>query len=455
MKGTTLFQNTISLIIRFLLLFLFFSGCNYKNENGINNYDPADLSEINDYTAKDFIFSLFNSPFLSSNMDEDIKFGITLASVVGSESKDLRRVLNFETEAVTAYEVEYRTRDPVLEKKITASGLLLVPSLSRPLPLLVYHRATLLTKSAAPSLIPDTMIVIDPITDERANMIMLAMQGYIVLAPDYTGYGSSDNIRHPYLHRKSVAQTSLDMFFSVTEALKEYEIPFTQDVYVMGYSQGGHGAVAFAQEFQYSNTSEFTIKALAAGGGPYDILETVRDIFDQNLITKVTTLLFLQAYTDIYNWDLDTIVKKSSYKKVIESAFDYEDIEEPAEKIPNTADDLFKSQFIEDIQKGRNDSIQTVLEENSVHNWAPSAPVLLFHARNDKIVPYSNMDIAYDSFNRNGSADVKRKDCSFKRLNRILKSAQELNIDIKKIHPDHINCIFIFLLEASDFIRDF
>ena len=61
--------------------------------------------------------------------------------------------------------MEYSTRHPYGAGEITASGLLLVPSLSRPLPLLICHRSSLLTKAAAPSLIPDTMIVMDPITD--------------------------------------------------------------------------------------------------------------------------------------------------------------------------------------------------------------------------------------------------------------------------------------------------
>ena len=447
-------QNYI-VINPLILFFLFFTGCNYTNNNGISiSHDPADLSEITDYEAEDFIFAFFNSPFLSANINEDAKFGVTLASVIGPESKDLRRLLKFKTEKVTGYRVEYSTRHPHGGGEITASGLLLVPSLSRPSPLLIYHRSTLLTKAAAPSLIPDTMIVMDPITDERATMIMLALQGYIVLAPDYTGYGSSDDIRHPYIHKKSVTQTSLDMFFSVKEALEGHDISATKDVYVMGYSQGGHGAMAFAQGFQENNTSDFTIKAIAAGGGPYDIPETIRELFDQNSITKITVLLFIQAYAHIYDWDLDTIVKKDSYKEVIDSSSEHEDIAEPAKEIPDRVDELFKSAFIEDIQRGRNDSIQRDLEENSVYKWAPSAPVFLFHARNDTIVPYSNMETAYNSFNRKGSASVTRKDCNFNRLDSLLRAAKKLNIDVKKPTPDHINCIFIFSLEASDYIND-
>ena len=451
-------QNNMCQINRFTLICMFLVGCsyypNYEGTNINRDHEPADLDQIASYKTDDFISSFFNSPFLLSNMDEEAQTGLTLASVMISDNTGLNRLFKFKTKTVTGYNVEYNTAHPYDGGNITASGLLLVPPSSQPLPLLIYHRASLLTKESAPSLIPGNMLVMDPITDERATMIMLALQGYIVLAPDYTGYGSSDDIRHPYLYKKSVTQTSLDMFFSVTEALKDIGISFKKDVFVMGYSQGAHGAMAFAQGFQNSNRNDFSLKALAAGGGPYDVLETIKELLGQDSINQITTLLFTQSYSYIYNWDLSTILKRDSYEEVIESAFDYEDIAEPADKLPNKASLLFQSQFIEDIQRGNNSSIQKNLEENSVYKWSPSAPVFLFHARNDTIVPYRNMQIASSYFSRNGSSSVTTKDCNFKRFNSFLRTTRLLdrNADINMPEPDHINCIFIFALEASDYL---
>lgn len=453
----TIFQNNMYQINRFLLICLFLTGCNYtyNKRTGIDrDYEPADLNEVANYQADDFISAFFNSPSILSNIDEEAQLGATLGSIMASDNKNLHQLFKFKTKSVTGYNVEYSTFHPYNNREITASGLLLIPSLSKPLPLLVYHRATLLRKESAPSRIPRTMIIMDPITDERAVMVMLAMQGYIVLAPDYTGYGASDDIRHPYLHKQSVTQTSLDMFFSVTEALKETDVSLNKDVHVMGYSQGAHGTMAFAQGFQENNQSDFIMRSISAGGGPYDISETARELLSQDSINRITILLFIQAYSYIYNWDLDTIVREDSYKEVIESAFEYEAIREPAEQIPNKVNELFKSQFIEDIQRERNPSMRKAFEENSVYRWAPDASVFLFHARNDTIVPYSNMEIAYNFFRRNGSASVIKEDCSFKRFDSLLRAARMLNRNenIEKPTPDHINCSFIFALEASDYI---
>jgi hypothetical protein len=162
----------------------------------------------------------------------------------------------------------------------------------------------------------------------------------------------------------------------------------------------------------------------------------------------------MQSYSYIYNWDLNTILRRDLYEEIIESASDYEDIKEPAEQIPNQASALFQSQFIEDIQRGNNPSIQNNLEENNVYQWSPSVPVFLFHARNDTIVPYRNMQTAASYFSKKGSSSITTEDCNFNRFNSLLRTAKMLNKsgEINMPDPGHINCSFIFVLEASDYI---
>ena len=450
-------KNNILQTGQIALMTLLLLSCDYTNNGEINtdrDYDSADLRQIAHYKADDFISSFLNSSFLMSQMNEDSKGDFLLASVIMSDNRGLYKLFKFKTTKVTGYNVEYNTVDPYDGGEITASGLLLVPSLSKPPSLLMYHRSSLLNKEAAPSLAPETMLVMDPITDERAVMIMLAMQGYIVIAPDYTGYGASDDIRHPYLHKKSVTQTSLDMLFSSVETLKDKDIPFKNGVSVMGYSQGAHGAMAFAQGLQDSRRDDLPLKIVSAGGGPYDVSATIKGLFEQDSINQITTLLFMQSYSHIYSWDLDDILTDDSYKDIIESSFEYEDITKPAKKMPKTASALFQSQFIDDIQNDRKPAFQKNLEENNVYEWAPSAPVFLFHARNDSIVPYSNMQKAQDSFNQKGSTRVVTKDCNFKRFNSFLRTAKMLNRGdtFSMPEPDHINCAFIFALEASDYM---
>ena len=306
---------------------------------------------------------------------------------------------------------------------------------------------------------PVSLLSMDPLEDHRLMMIFLALQGYIVLAPDYVGYGSSDHIPHPYLHKKSVVQTTASMLYSTVEALHNEGIPFQRDLFIMGYSQGGHGALAFAKAMQNSS-ADFKIQAVSAGGGPYDMLYTIREHLDQKTLWRILVTLMLKSYSSIYNWDLNDIVKREDYADIISSSFKYESLSNAVRELPHHTDSLFRSQFIRDIYEKdeRANPYQWPLEENSVYNWVPNFPVFLFHVRGDQIVSYRNMEIAYRSFNSGRGGIARKKDCSFKRVEDFVDIIGELNRirgESVQIEPDHINCNFIFFLETGDYFSDY
>ena len=364
-------------------------------------------------------------------------------------------VFDFQANHVTGYQIRYTTLNPYKDGDIIqASGLLLIPSFSRPLPLLLYHRGTLASKHQAPSLIPDSFSQTDSLRDWRLVTVLLAMQGYIVFVPDYLGYGSSAHIPHPYLYKKSVTRTTTDMLYAVMEKLKEESIPFQKHLFVMGYSQGGYGALAFAQNFQ-NESLDLDIAAVATGGGPYDLSTTVVELLEQESIEPVPMTLFLQAYSYIYGWNLDIIMKRRDYIDIISSAFQYDNIREVTKELPTKVQSLFHAEFIEEAREKGNPipDFQNILERNSVYNWTPSFPVFLFHANLDRIVPYSNMDIAYDSFRTEEGANITKTDCDLESLGHILGFEKPLqkDFDLSQLQANHINCGFMFVLEAVNY----
>ena len=365
----------------------------------------------------------------------------------------VNEVFDFQANQVTGYQITYTTLDPYKSGEIIqASGLLLIPSLSHPLPLLLYHRGTLANKNQAPSLIPHSFSQIDSLRDWRLITVLLAMQGYIVFVPDYLGYGSSKHIPHPYLYKKSVTRTTTDMLYAVTKKLKEDQIPFERHLFVMGYSQGGHGALAFAQNFQ-NESLDLDIVAVAAGGGPYDLPTTVIELLEQDSIEPIPMTLFLQAYSYIYGWDLDIMMKKRDYINIIFSAFKYDNIRKAIKELPTKVQSLFYSEFIEEVQERRNPfpNFQDILESNSVYNWIPTFPVFLFHAPLDHIVPYSNTDIAYNFFRAEEEINVTKKDCDLKNLDNILDFGRPLQGDLEQLQANHVNCGFMFNIEAVNY----
>lgn len=419
-----------------------------------------DLDSLSSYSLSSFAFAFSKSSLFKENLSRRDSALLALSSLVLSDyiEEGMAQALDLQYENVRAYRVEYLTPDPYnRSRQIRASGLFMRPLSQDTLPLLVYLHPTLLNKKFAPSLIPPSLSSMEPLEDDRLMMIFLALQGYIVFAPDYVGYGSSEEQIHPYLHKDSIIQTTGHLLYAVEQALKEKGIPFQRDLFIMGYSQGGHSALAFAEALQHDSMG-FEIQAVSAGGGPYDLLYTVREHFKRQKVWKILLGLFLQSYSYIYNWDLDDILKKKDYSEIIYDSHRHDSAGKAFEYLPDRIDSVFHSQFIEDIleKKGRTD-YHFALEENSVYDWTPDFPVFLFHLETDQIVPYGNMETAYRSFRSRG-AKVRQQDCDFERLSSLVDIVELLGERGEyrlNIEPDHVNCNFIFFLETSDYFESY
>ena len=434
---------------------------NFNLDNGF--YYVGELlsfDNIGTYSTESFALSFSQSSAFSvldeDLSDEDIQ-NISLIGILLSDYLEnaIIKFLNFKYRQVEGYSIEYTTLDiNNNEEEVKVSGLVIAPSTSKPLPLLIYLRPTILEKDYAPSLMPASLVAMDPLYDDRFMMVSLALQGYIVLVPDYIGYGSSEDMRHPYLHKKSDVQTVISMLHSAVDALNEEAIPFQKQLFIMGYSQGAYGALAFSQAIQNSSL-DFTIKAVAAGGGPYDLLHTVEKQLEQETVERRLIALLLQSYSYIYGWDLNNIVQKQTYADIISSVYKYDSLSEAIEELPDKTRSLFRSEFIQDIHKKSSsyNQFQSVLKENSVYDWTPDFPLLLFHGKEDQIVPYSNMGIAYRSFNTGRGANVHTKDCDFRKVEDLLDAVKIENKALTK--TGHVNCNFMFFFEIDDYFSSY
>ena len=412
------------------------------------------------YSIKSFIWSFSKSSLFTDALSNRERAFLSLSTLVLSDyiENSLIQSLNLRYSEVSAFRIEYKTSHPYSRhREVKASGLALAPSSRKPLPLLVYFYPTLLYKSWAPSLIPSTALSMDPLEDYRLMLIFLALQGYIVIVPDQIGYGSSDHLPHPYLHKESVTQTTADFLQSTANALSERGFPFQKELFIMGYSQGGHGALAFAEAMQDSSI-DFEIKAVSAGGGPYDLLYTTQELLSQKQVLQLVTVPLLQSYSYIYNWDLKEIVRRESYSSAISQVYKQDSLQQAVKPLPSRVDSLFRSEFLRDIYSKRNNFYQQTLEENSVYDWEPDFPILLFHVKKDKIVPYENREIAYRYFRSSRNSQIKKMNCNFRKVEDLISLMDDLNRmrgNRSTIEPDHVSCSFIFFLETGDYFLDY
>lgn len=449
-------------LIALKIFILFCVGCTGAGEQQTFELDEdfyqvqnlSSFDHIGSYSLNSFVLAVSRSSLFRENLSREESRLLSFSSLVFSDHIEysVADALDLRHNRVKGFNIEYMTPDPYkASRKIRASGLTLIPSTQKALPILVYLHPTLLHKNEAPSLIPISLLSMDPIKDQRLMMVFLALQGYIVFAPDYIGYGSSEGMVHPYLYKKAITQTTAYSLRALEQMLDEDRIPFKREIFIMGYSQGGHGAMAFAEALQNSSIN-FDIQALAAGGGPYDMLYTVRESLEKKNTWKLLLGLLLLSYSYIYDWDLSDLLTKTEYEDIIHEIHKHDSLSKAVKNLPKRIKSLFRSDFVRDIlKKGVLSDYQRDLEENSVYDWRPNFPVLLFHAKKDDIVPYRNMDIAYRTLRRGGSR-ISRKDCDFKKVQDIVNVIKR--IKVKDIEPDHINCNFIFFLEAADYFAD-
>lgn len=100
----------------------------------------------------------------------------------------------------------------------------------------------------------------------------LALQGGLVVAPDYVGYGCSGDVDHPYLARDLTAINALDMVRAAKAYMASQGVNVSNSLklYNLGYSQGGGSALAIGRYIEKNNLlSEFKLTKTCCGAGVY------------------------------------------------------------------------------------------------------------------------------------------------------------------------------------------
>ncbi|GAB3457255.1 hypothetical protein GCM10027321_11930 [Massilia terrae] len=178
--------------------------------------------------------------------------------------------------AVSVYRVHYNTVGGAGEPT-DASATVMVPSGSGTScadsrPVLLYAHGTSLQKSY-------DMADLANNTEARLAAAVFAAQGFIVVAPNYTGYGGSSLGYHPYLDRDAQAADMIDALRAARAAFPSIGARDSGKLMVTGYSQGGYVAVATQRTMQLQAGAEFAVTAAAGMSGPYAMVEFGDQLF--------------------------------------------------------------------------------------------------------------------------------------------------------------------------------
>ena len=306
---------------------------------------------------------------------------------------------------VILYRVTYQTVGHE-GKQALASGAIAVPDgLPKPAPLLAFHHGTVVARQRVPSVHGFDLVSMG-----------LGSSGYVTVLPDYLGLGVSEGL-HPYVHAKSLSTASVDMLRAARAFCNQKDIDLSDQLFLMGYSEGGYATMAVHREIEEHYHDEFTVTASAPMAGPYNLSEVmVEQILEDAPYPSPGYLPFtLLAYDMLYDvYDqLDEVIIEE-YAASIEALFDGEkSIRHINRHLPEVPRELLTPTFIKAMSTDPSHPFRQALKENDVHHWKPVAPMRLYHCVEDDQVSYRNAEKALKSFRQQGAEHVELAKLSF------------------------------------------
>jgi pimeloyl-ACP methyl ester carboxylesterase len=308
---------------------------------------------------------------------------LTLLNMFSSANPDVAALSSYVTHDVDVWRVTYKTT--LYNEEITASGLICFPATPGNYPVLSFQNGTNTQHSNAPSVYP-------------ANFSYLLVQnvasmGFVVVIPDYPGFGSSDNKAHPYLLKEPTVRCVKDML----EALREFDADIalagttTDDLYLFGYSQGGWATLALHSDIETNGVAGFNLVASAAGAGPASLsgmfkgLVTATEYPMPSYFAYIahayhTYNQFAVGYADIFNQPFASRIPSLFNGMLSTGSINAQ--------LTAIVADLLKPEFIAGFDTDPfYGGVWGALEENSIGAWNTSVPLFLTHGEDDTQVP--------------------------------------------------------------------
>lgn len=357
--------------------------------------------EVNEPEAKNYSYIVSHSSKAQVSLEE-IKFKILWAKSVYPDIGPFGAMVKSD---IDVQKIIYSTT--FRGQKINASGMVYLPKMAGNYPVLCFQNGTNTLHSQAPSMNSESGVLY--ILESVASM------GYIVVVPDYIGFGESEQLPHPFLHASSTVQSILDMLRAVREYTtgENSTVKPTRDLFIFGYSLGGWATLLLQKEIETSYTSEFNLKASACASGPYSLE------YMNQYITGLTDYpnpyflaYLLNAYSSIGIIDnpLSDFVNEP-FASLIPGLYDGKHSGSSINaSLTTQVDSLLTSDYrTRCITDPKFASFNKALNDNSINvsGWKISTPTRLFHGSEDKVVPVSMSEKIVQDLRSAGNTDSK------------------------------------------------
>lgn len=333
-------------------------------------------------------YNYFISNTLASSYSES--YIGALLSYAGQSYPEIAGLQQHVSCGVNVYRVVYSTT--VGGEEIEASGLVSVPDAAGEYPVLSFQNGTNTLNAACPSE--------DPGNYMYQLVEYIASMGFVVMIPDYPGFGSSSDIPHPYLLSEPTVNSITDMFRAVNEAADEFPgVRLKNEYYLIGYSQGGWATMSLHKHLETEAADEFNLAGTVCGAGPYDLYQVLTGMVSNDTYPVPAYLGYIiYAYT-YYDYITNPVADllNEPYASRLGTLFDgNHTADQINSQLSTSIPELVKEDFRINYTDAKYSSVRNSLVTNSIESYKTQVPLLLVHGDADTQVPVSSTQIFYD-----------------------------------------------------------
>ncbi len=320
---------------------------------------------------------------------------------------------------IEIYKLVYNTIDPFGGPTIASGALVLPITPACYHPLAAYMHGTILDREDVPSRLSGEIIV----------GYFLGGTGYVTVLPDYLGLGDSPG-PHPYIHSASEASASIDMLRAAREFCAARNVQLNNQLFLIGYSQGGHACMATHKALQEEHADEFTVTASAPCSGPHDVsgvqaaVMVSPDPYPAPYYLPYVIFSFGYVYPGIYD-DISDIFQEP-YATILPPLFQGNNGSGAVDAVmPQVPSQIFHDSVLQAFATDPDHYFRVALRENDLYDWRPDAPVRMMYCESDSHVFYENSIVARNAMIVNGAtavqalsagASFEHQDCAFPAL---------------------------------------
>ena len=223
-----------------------------------------------------------------------------------------------------------------------------------------------------------------------------AFTDFIIVAPDYYGFGITEKEPQAYCISRVNGRNSLDAYLAAKRLIEDLKVKKGKDFVIAGYSEGGQTTMAVLREIAERHP-EIKVKRAFAGAGPYDI-NSMYDAITKGVTEMPSTVCnLLYAYNHFFRLGFDI---HDYLKDPVASHFDewflskkYKRLALDLELIKTQKTSDFCTAAVLDNGSTLSRRFKAAFSEDALTSgWTPRSDfdVMLFHDTDDDVVPVEN-----------------------------------------------------------------